>query len=84
MAKTVSKQDVIERRQRYSLERMKWLGWMLSWRLILSHPIIVRLRVIWWALLGRPIIYGVHFKGGIEISETPKCLIAKNIVEMKP
>ncbi|GAF67296.1 unnamed protein product [marine sediment metagenome] len=67
--------------------RFKELGYWESPRQSLlqsiwAHLIPLRLYVIWWALLGRPIIYGVHFIGGIEIGEeTPKhLLIARNKV----
>ena len=28
-----------------------------------------RVRLIWWAILGRPIIYGCKFKGGLELNK---------------
>lgn len=66
-------------------ERFKELGyWEPPRQSLWKRLIPLRLYVIWWALLGRPIIYGVHFRGGIEIIETPKCLITNNRVEVQP
>jgi len=69
MTKTVSKQDVMERSQ------------TLIWSVKLTRAILpVRLRLLWWAILGRPIIYGVHFVGGFKFVGK-HALIAGNIIE---
>lgn len=40
---------------------------------------MLRLKLVWWAILARPIIYGVRFLGGLEIaSKNRNVLVAKN------
>lgn len=64
------------------IEHFRYHGWGL-WRVILSRSLIpARLQVIWWAILGRPIIYRMHFLGGIKIDGSVRnALIANNVVE---
>lgn len=40
-----------------------------------------RLRLIWWAILGRPIIYGVAFNGGFTLNKLNRnTLILDNLI----
>lgn len=41
--------------------------------------IFTRIRLIWWAILGRPIIYGCKFKDGLVLTEdNHNVYVAKN------
>lgn len=41
---------------------------------------MTRLKLIWWAIRGRPIIHRVKFKGGFEIVDTHHALISENTI----
>ena len=44
--------------------------------------ILTRIELLWWAILGRPIIYRVQFEGGIELSKDNRnVFIARNVFE---
>ncbi|GAJ07336.1 unnamed protein product [marine sediment metagenome] len=43
---------------------------------------LTRIKLLWWAVLGRPIIYRVQFEGGIELSKDNRNVLVANNVFM--
>lgn len=41
---------------------------------------MLRLKLIWWAICGRPIIHKIVFEGGVKYSAT-NALIMKNVMK---